>query len=91
MPLLRRIESKHVLFILLMFWSAWLYTEITEYSQRSKFTHEVSDFMHKGDRFTQLEGDAVERRLDIIEAQLEAIDLHHMREAHPLEIQSKAE
>ena len=91
MPLIRKIEPNHVFMLTALFIGAWVYTEVSEYIDRQRFAEEVSDFMHKGDRFTQEEGDAMERRLDIIEARLEAIDRHHMSEAHPLEMLNKKE
>ena len=31
----------------------WLYTEIVEYQNRSRFVEEVNEFMQKGDRYTK--------------------------------------
>ena len=87
MPFLRVIESKHVMWILTMFWAMWLYTEVTEYVSRDKFVVEVTDFMHKGGRFTHEDGDILSARIDQIEARLKAIDIHHAEEAHHGEIQ----
>ena len=47
------IVPAHVFFLLFLFWSVWLYTEVTEYFERDEFNHEVSDFMNKGDRNTK--------------------------------------
>lgn len=56
-----------ILTVLVIFVAMWLYTEITEYQNRSAFVEEVNDFMHKGDRFTQPEGDALESRVKKLE------------------------
>ena len=56
-----------ILSVLLLFVVMWLYTEITEYRNRSAFVEEVNDFMYKGDRFTQPEGDELESRVEKLE------------------------
>ena len=61
------IKPKHVFMLTLCFVTAWLYTEVTEYIGRERFAVEVSDFMHKGDRFTQEEGDDLTRRIEKLE------------------------
>ena len=78
MPFLRRIESKHVFWLLAMFWSVWLYTEITEYVARDAFAEEVNKFMYQGDRFTKERGDALDARLRRIE-ELEGLE-HNLKE-----------
>ena len=59
--------------ILLIFASAWLYTEIQEYSDREAHRKEVDQFMHKGGRFTHDDGDLLRDRIERLEARLDAI------------------
>ena len=42
-----------ILSVLLLFVSMWLYTEVVEYQNRTRFVEEVNDFMQKGDRYTK--------------------------------------
>lgn len=69
----KQIESKHVFFLLLLFWVAWLYTEVTEYYSRDTFTAEVTEFMYRGDRFTKDDGDALKMKILSLEEQLSEI------------------
>ena len=73
MPFLRKIEPKHIFLLLAIFWSAWVWTEITEYIARDTFKHEVDAFMNRGDRFTKERGDELEARVKKIE-ELEGIE-----------------
>ena len=64
----------HVFFLLALFWIAWLYTEVTEYAERSQFIAEtqqnlaeLNDFAHKGDRFTVEDGIRLESRIEKLE------------------------
>lgn len=53
--------------MLLCFLSAWVYTEVNEYLKRDVFTKEVTDFMHRGDRFTSEDGKKLSERITILE------------------------
>ena len=50
-----------------LFLSLWIWTELTEYEERSNFNTEVIEFVSKGDRFTQAEGDALTKRVEKLE------------------------
>ena len=56
-----------IIAMLTVFMSMWVYTEISEYITRDLFTAEVNEFMHKGDRFTNEDGDALSERIDVLE------------------------
>ena len=45
------------LLLIALFLVAWIWTEYTEYVERDNFTTEVYQFVSKGDRYTQAEGD----------------------------------
>ena len=47
-----------ILSVLLLFVAMWLYTEIVEYQNRSRFVEEVNEFMQKGDRYTKEDAQA---------------------------------
>ena len=53
--------------IIVVFFSLWLYTEITEYYERDQFSYEVKKFMGRGDRYTGTEGHALEARVEALE------------------------
>ena len=53
--------------IILIFFAAWLYTEVTEYIERDEFYVEVTDFMYKGDRFTSEDGQELLHRIEELE------------------------
>ena len=65
-----RLFPKHVFALLLIFWMAWLYTEISEYFAREVYYAEVEEFIHRGDRFTLEDGMALDSRIDKITAEL---------------------
>ena len=50
-----------------LFLGLWIWTELTEYRERSNFNTEVIEFVSKGDRFTQEEGDDLIRRVEELE------------------------
>jgi len=52
---------------ILLFMGLWAWTELTEYEERSNFNTEVIEFVSKGDRFTQEEGDALTSRVKKLE------------------------
>lgn len=63
----REYRSMVIMWLLIIFIAMWAYTEISEYIARDLFVEEVNNFMHKGDRFTQREGDALEERIRALE------------------------
>jgi hypothetical protein len=67
MPMFRNVQPKHVALLVFVFWMSWLYTEISEYGKRSEFEQNVSDFMHKGKRFTYDDGEALKARVKVLE------------------------
>ena len=62
-----KLSSNHVFWLLFVYMSMWLYTELHEYMERDSFFHEVDDFIHAGDRFTAADGDALSERIDQLE------------------------
>lgn len=66
---LPEIVPAHIMTLLVVFWVAWLYTEISEMYERNAMYSEVMYFMHKGDRFTQAEGDELEARILALESE----------------------
>lgn len=62
-----KINPIHTFLLLLLFWCAWLYTEISEKFEREEFNSAVHDFMYKGDRFTSEDGMALEARIRALE------------------------
>ena len=56
MPLLRNLTARHIIIFLVIFWSMWLYSEISEYRERAEFVKQVQDFMKPGGRFTNKDG-----------------------------------
>ena len=64
------VRSKHVFTLVLIFWLAWLYTEVSEKLERDAFQNEVDEFMHKGGRFTHDDGAKLERRITEIEERI---------------------
>ena len=62
-----KVSAGHVFVLLFMFWSFWVYTEITEYVSRDKFAKEVKEFMRKGDRNTLEQGYQLCLRLNHLE------------------------
>lgn len=61
------VKAFHILLLLTVFWSAWLWTEVTEYLERQKVIEQMSDFVNKGDRFTKEDGDALIKRIERLE------------------------
>ena len=72
-----KIAPKHVLAFLLMFWAAWLYTEVSEFLSRENFEENVNDFMGAGDRNTRHMGKALCERVAHLESE------HHSTEHDP--------
>lgn len=66
-----KVRAIHVFALLLMFWCAWLYTEITEHISRSAHEAEVDAFMSRGDRFTREMGAELEARIIKIEKEID--------------------
>ena len=64
---LPEIRPAHVFILLALFWIAWAYTEITELVERDAVYEEVMDFVGKGDRFTQEEGNELTERVRKLE------------------------
>ena len=62
-----KIAPKHIFAFLLMFWAAWLYTEISEFISRETFETDVTDFMGAGDRNTKEMGSALCERVAHLE------------------------
>lgn len=60
-------------FLLLLFWVAWLYTEVTEHYSRDTFTAEVTEFMYRGDRFTKDDGIELQMKVLSLEEQIAEI------------------
>lgn len=54
--------------VLVIFFTLWLYTEITEYIERDMFQENVTEFMNKGDRFTGSQGKLLEERIKKLES-----------------------
>ena len=69
-----KIRALHIFTLLLVFWCAWVYTEVTEYISRSEHEAEVEAFMSRGDRFTKEMGEDLEARIQALESQ-EDVDL----------------
>jgi len=65
--LLSKLPPAHM-WVLLIFFGMWLYTEISEYRERDAFYQEVDTFMHKGERFTADQGRALKARIEALEA-----------------------
>lgn len=63
----RDVRSNLILTLLTIFILMWTYTEVSEYFERENFTHEVTDFMYKGDRFTSEDGDRLCTRVRHLE------------------------
>ena len=61
------VKPSAVLFLLAVFFILWTYTEVSEMRERDAVYEEVMTFMHKGDRYTQPEGDALEKRVQKLE------------------------
>ena len=70
-----KIRALHIFTLLLVFWCAWLYTEVTEYISRSEHEAEVDAFMSRGDRFTLEMGEALEARITELENERKALEL----------------
>ena len=70
-----KVRALHVFALLLFFWCAWLYTEVTEYISRSEHEAEVDAFMSRGDRFTLEMGEALEARITELENERKALEL----------------
>jgi len=66
--LVNKIKPPHVFMLLFVFWSLWLYTEVTEYVGRAAFATEVKEFMKPGPRFTAEDGAELAERLHALEA-----------------------
>ena len=62
-----RVRPLHTFLLLLLFWCAWLYTEICEKLERDEFNSEVHSFMYRGERFTSEDGRALEARIRALE------------------------
>ena len=62
-----KISALHIFTLLLVFWCAWVYTEVTEYISRSEHEAEVDAFMSRGDRFTKEMGEALHQRIEALE------------------------
>jgi len=87
----RNFSATHVFILLGMFWTMWLYTEITEYFERDVFVENVvsnlesvNSFMMKGGRFTHDDGDllrasikALESRVSRLEDEMLIIEKNH--------------
>ena len=54
-------------FFLLLFASAWFWSEVMEYRDRAEHRHEVDRFMEKGGRFTHEDGDKLRARIERLE------------------------
>ena len=65
----QKISALHIFTLLLVFWCAWVYTEVTEYISRSEHEAEVDAFMNRGDRFTKEMGENLEARIQALESQ----------------------
>ena len=59
-----KIKSLHVFTLLLVFWCAWLYTEVADYISRSEHAAKVDAFMTRGDRFTADDGRALRKLVE---------------------------
>ena len=53
--------------ILIIFGSAWLYSEIVETQLRERQAKEMTEFMRVGSRFTHEDGDRLEARIERLE------------------------
>jgi hypothetical protein len=53
--------------ILLLFFAAWLYTEIKEAFERTDYQERMEAFMSAGGRFTNEDGEELRKRIDEIE------------------------
>jgi hypothetical protein len=71
-----RIKVWHVFVLLLAFWVAWLYTEITEYYARDAFKIEVESFMYAGDRFTAEDAREMENLIIQLENHINDLEAH---------------
>ena len=59
--------------LMVIFLSAWAYTEITEYSEREGFNTEIKDFMEGGgNRFTLEDAVELEHRIEKLEREMGA-------------------
>ena len=70
-----KIKALHIFTLLLVFWCAWLYTEVTEHISRSAHEAEVDAFMSRGDRFTREMGENLEKRIVELENERKALEL----------------
>lgn len=73
MPFIRHFETSHILIILIIFWSMWLYTEVSEYIERQTFNTRVEAFMRTGDRFTFEDGQFLKKRIKKLEDEIEVL------------------
>ena len=73
------LSVNHLAILVMLFCGGWLYSEYREERVRRAFYNEVDGFMHKGDRFTQDEGDELEMRLRTLEARYNAHLEHSAR------------
>ena len=53
--------------VLLVFFAAWLYTEVKEAFERTDYQERMESFMSAGGRFTNEDGEALRKRIDEIE------------------------
>lgn len=60
--------------ILIIFGSAWLYSEIIETQMRDEQAWEIHNFMAVGGRFTHEDGDKLRIRIEKLEAEIEKLD-----------------
>ena len=70
-----KIKPLHIFTLLLVFWCAWVYTEVTEHISRSAHEAEVDAFMSRGDRFTREMGENLEKRIVELEKERKALEL----------------
>jgi len=68
------VRAWHLLLVLSLFWSMWLYREWTGNAQRDSFESAVHAFMNRGGRFTAEDGAKLRSRIEDIEQKLEATD-----------------
>ena len=73
------LTSKHIFISLIIFWVAWLYTEVSEFRSRAAFTHNVENFMTKGARNTAQMGYDLCKRIEHLEQN------HHSTKSRPCE------
>jgi hypothetical protein len=64
------IKPAHIFWGLVVFWTLWGYTEISErfaQAERDQFIEDAKPFVYQGERFTKDDGEQLKQRIDELE------------------------